>query len=98
VRDGGPAAAAVAPLYRGGVAAVAHGAMTLPPWATALGFLPLCPTAAGIWPKGSRPLAPPLMPCPTAVGTPDAVGFDARCIFLEIFGSTIYFPKIKEKI
>jgi hypothetical protein len=28
---------------------------------------------------------------------PAAVGYGARCIFLEIFGSTIYFSKIKAK-
>jgi hypothetical protein len=27
-----------------------------------------------------------------------ALGYDGRCIFLEIFGSSIYFLKIKEKI
>jgi hypothetical protein len=39
---------------------------------------------------------------PTVGVTPNAVpysavGFDVRCIFLEIFGSTIYFSKIKGK-
>jgi hypothetical protein len=29
---------------------------------------------------------------------PTAIGFGARCIFLEIFSSTIYFSKIKQKI
>jgi hypothetical protein len=42
-----------------------------------------------------------LPPCPTALGAwwqkPAAVGYDARCIFLEIFYSGIYFLKIKAK-
>jgi hypothetical protein len=43
-----------------------------------------------------------LPPRDTAVGTcrhgvPTAMEFDARFIFLEIFGLTIYFSKIKEK-
>jgi hypothetical protein len=77
---------------------VAHGARILPPWGmalglltpwpTALGFLLPCPAAAGIWPH--------LAGQPTVGATPNTV-HDARCIFLEIFSSTIYFSKIKEK-
>jgi hypothetical protein len=36
--------------YRGDAAATAHDARVLTPWATALGFMPPCPTAARIWP------------------------------------------------
>jgi hypothetical protein len=28
----------------------------------------------------------------------NAVGYDGRCMFLEIFGLSIYFSKMKEKI
>jgi hypothetical protein len=49
----------------------------LAPWATTLGFLPPCPSAAGIW--SHRAVA--------------AVGYGDKCIFLQKFGSTIYFSK-----
>jgi hypothetical protein len=50
---------------------------------------PAAGTAAGTWPH--RPVLP------TVGVTPDAVGYNARCTFLENFDSTIYFSKIITK-
>jgi hypothetical protein len=84
----GSVAASVAPLYDPAV--VGHGARTLPPWGTTLGFLPSSPTAAGIWPH--------LAGQPIVGGTPTAVPHGGgRCIFLEIFGSSIYFFENEKK-
>jgi hypothetical protein len=47
-------------------------------------------TAAGSWRHAAQPCR---QKCSRA-----AVGFGDRCVLLEIFGSTIYFLKIKEKI
>jgi hypothetical protein len=69
-------------------------------WAAALGFLPSCPTAAGIWPH--------LTVEPTVGITSNVMPHDGKellppwgvtpDIYLSIFfDSTIYFPKIKAK-
>jgi hypothetical protein len=65
----------------------------------ALGGRVLAPCRAVLPPPAGSAILPPR---DTAVGTcrhgvPTAMEFDARFIFLEIFGLTIYFSKIKEK-
>jgi hypothetical protein len=51
------------------------------PWAAALGFLPLCPTAAGIWPHRAVQ--------PTVGATPNAVTLPPWCTTPDVYFSKI---------
>jgi hypothetical protein len=56
-------------------------------WATVLGLGRRGPRRQEPGPTDqyNRLLASPLTSCPTAAGTPAAVGYDAKCTFLENF-------------